>query len=170
MAPRLKVFVTSNGLTQSVVATSSKAKALAAWGTKQDLFKEGLASETQEAALVDAALAQPGEVVTRSALGGGALEAALAATAKPKKKDKKGKVVPAAPRGPSEEALRKLAKAEAKAGELEVRREDAFAELTRRRQALEKEERQARERFDRERTELAERLTAARARVKAEGG
>ncbi|WP_257817610.1 hypothetical protein [Phenylobacterium sp. J367] len=32
MARRLKVFVTSDGLTDYIVAVSSKAKALAAWG------------------------------------------------------------------------------------------------------------------------------------------
>jgi hypothetical protein len=69
MAARLKVFSTSNGLTVSAVAVSSKAKALEAWGTKADLFKEGLAAETEDPALVEAALAKPGEVVTRSALG-----------------------------------------------------------------------------------------------------
>ena len=35
MAPRLKVFFTSDGLTDYVVAVSSKAKALAAWGVRR---------------------------------------------------------------------------------------------------------------------------------------
>ena len=104
MAPRLKVFVTTNGLTQYAVATSSKAKALAAWGTKQDLFKEGMASETNEAPLVQAALARPGEVVTRSVVDVDALEAAVA-KGKPKKKDKDGKAGKAKPKKPSREAL-----------------------------------------------------------------
>ena len=170
MAARLKVFCTTNGLTQYAVATTSKAKALEAWGTRQDLFKEGLASESDDPGVVEAALARPGEVVTRSALGGGALEAALAAAPK-KNKDRKGKTAePEKKRGPSEEALRKLAKLEAKVADFEARRDEAYAELTRRRQELEREERRTRERFDRERAELGERLTAARARVKAEGG
>ena len=67
MAPRLKVFVTSDGLTDYVVATSSKAKALAAWGTRQDVFKEGAAHETDDPALMKAALAQTGEVLRRPA-------------------------------------------------------------------------------------------------------
>ena len=65
MAPRLKVFVTSDGLTDYVVAVSSRAKALAAWGVRQDVFKEGQAQETDDPALVKAALAQPGEVLRR---------------------------------------------------------------------------------------------------------
>ncbi len=75
MAAKLKVFCTSNGLTTSAVAVSSKVKALEAWGTRQDLFKEGLASETQDPDLTEAALANPGQVVTRSALGGAELAA-----------------------------------------------------------------------------------------------
>ena len=63
---RLKVFLTSDGLTDYVVAVSSRAKALAAWGVRQDLFKEGRAAETDDPALVAAALARPGEVLTRS--------------------------------------------------------------------------------------------------------
>lgn len=46
MAPRLKVFVTSDGLTDHVVATT--AKALAAWGSRQDLFETGVAHRPVE--------------------------------------------------------------------------------------------------------------------------
>ena len=60
MAARLKVFVTSDGLTDYVVAASSRPKALAAWGSHQDLFQTGLAYQTDDADLVAAALAQPG--------------------------------------------------------------------------------------------------------------
>jgi len=67
MAPRLKAFVTSDGLTDYVVAASSKPKALAAWGSHQDLFKTGLAHETDDPELVAAASAQPGEVLRRPA-------------------------------------------------------------------------------------------------------
>src|ERR1700761_8390880 len=69
--PRLKVFVTSDGLTDHAVAVSSRPKALAAWGVRQDLFKEGRAEETHDAALTEAALAAPGEVISKSR--GGAL-------------------------------------------------------------------------------------------------
>ena len=67
MAARLKVFVTSDGLTDYVVATTSRPKALAAWGSHQDLFKTGMARETEDPALVKAATAQPGEVLRRPA-------------------------------------------------------------------------------------------------------
>ena len=63
MAARLKVFVTSDGFTDHVVATASRAKALAAWGARQDLFASGGAYETDDPELIEAAVAQPGVVL-----------------------------------------------------------------------------------------------------------
>src|SRR6185312_668193 len=98
MAARLKVFVTSDGLTDYVVATTSKTKALAAWGSHQDLFKTGLAHETDDPALVKAATAQPGEVLRRPAGARGEL-----AKLKPAKAAKRAEQ----PAGPSKAALKK---------------------------------------------------------------
>ena len=67
MAARLKVFVTSDGLTDYVVAATSRPKALAAWGVRQDLFKEGLARESDDPGLADEARRRPGEVLRRPA-------------------------------------------------------------------------------------------------------
>ena len=169
MAARLKVFTTTNGLTQYLIATSSKAKALAAWGTKQDLFKEGLASETNEAALVEAALARPGEVVTRSAMDAAAMEAALAGASKPKKKDKAAKAGKAdKPKGPSREAVERVQKFERKLAEQETRHREAIEELARRRAAIDAEETELRGAFAAKRRELQQRLKAAQATVAAE--
>src|ERR1700704_5283239 len=101
MAARLKVFVTSDGLTDYVVAVSSRAKALAAWGVRQDLFKEGQAREADDAALVKAALAQPGEVLRRPSGTRGTL-----ARLKPAKAAK--------PKAPSQAQLKKVADLEAR--------------------------------------------------------
>ena len=168
MAPRLKVFCTTNGLTQYVIATSSKAKALAAWGTKQDLFKEGMASETDEAPLVEAALARPGEVVTRSVVDAGALEAAVAG-AKPKKKDKSGKAEKRSePKGPSKEALERVQKFERKLAEHDARHKEALEEIARRRAERDAEETELRGAFASKRRDLKQRLDTARERVAAE--
>src|SRR4051812_40098738 len=107
MAPRLKVFVTSDGLTDYVVAASSKPKALAAWGSHQDLFKTGLAHETDDPELVEAASARPGEVLRRPAGTRGDL-----ARLKPAKTPK--------PAGPSKAALKKIADLEKKLAELDA--------------------------------------------------
>ncbi|MFN3877078.1 MAG: hypothetical protein ACK4MH_01735 [Brevundimonas sp.] len=65
MAARLKVFTWSDGFHAFTVAVSSRPKALEAWGSKQDLFASGLASEVSVGADYDAALAAPGEVIQR---------------------------------------------------------------------------------------------------------
>ena len=68
MAPRLKVFSWSDGFHVFTIATSSRAKALKAWGSSQDLFATGLATEVFEGADHSAALAAPGEVMQRGLL------------------------------------------------------------------------------------------------------
>jgi hypothetical protein len=137
MAARLKVFVSSDGMTDYVVATTSKTKALAAWGSSQDLFKGGLAHETDDPALVKAATAQPGEVLRRPA----GSRAALA-------KLKPAKPVPQ-PKGPSKAALKKVADLEARLAAADADAARALADL------------------DDQRAKLEARHAAARARIEA---
>lgn len=127
MAPRLKVFVTSDGLTDYVVATTSKTKALAAWGSHQDLFKTGLAHQTDDPELVAAAQAQPDAVLRRPAGTRGEL-----AKLKPAKK-----AAPKKPAGPSKAQLKKVADLEQRLAAAETAHAEALAELERKRQALE---------------------------------
>lgn len=146
---RLKVFVTSDGLTDYVVAATSRPKALAAWGAHQDLFKTGGARETEDPALVKAASAQPGEVLRRPADSQGAIT-------------KIAKAKPAKPRGPSKAALRKVEALERKLEALETSRAAAEARLDADRAELEaRAERQA-ERFDDEARRLRKALNEAR--------
>jgi hypothetical protein len=126
MAPRLKVFVTSDGLTDYVVAVSSKAKALAAWGSHQDLFKTGSAHETDDADLVKAAQAQPGEVLRKPA----GTRATLAKM-KPVRK--------AEPAGPPKAALKKIADLEKRLQALDAAHDKARDRIEARRMALERE-------------------------------
>ena len=176
MATRLKVFRTTNGLTESAVAVSSRAKALEAWGTKADLFKEGLASETDDPALSKAALANPGQVVTRSALGDDALaKLARASKAAPTKagggKSAPVKVVKPEPkRGPPPALLERVRRLEQRLADLQDRRQAEKAEFARRTAALEQEEADAKAAFKRKRRELEAELETARAAVRAEGG
>lgn len=65
MARRLKVFTWSDGFHAFTVAASSRPKALEAWGSKQDLFATGLASELSGGPDYEAALASPGDVMER---------------------------------------------------------------------------------------------------------
>ena len=115
MAPRLKVFVTSDGLTDYVVAVSSRAKALEAWGAHQDLFQTGGARQTDDPELVDAACAAPGQVLRRPT---GATPPALPPrkAAKPAFKPAKRPAAPrpAKPKGPPPAAVKKVEELEAK--------------------------------------------------------
>jgi hypothetical protein len=149
MAPRLKVFVTSDGLTDYVVAASSKAKALAAWGSHQDLFKTGMARETDDPGLVDMATAQPGEVLRRPAGTRGEL-----AKLKPAKKAK--------PAGPSKAALKKVADLETRLAALDAAHQGQVARLERERARIEADLELAREAYAAERARFEDALTAAR--------
>ena len=65
MAAKLKVFRYSDGFHAWTVAASSRPKALAAWGVKRDLFKDGSAEEVDQGPDYEAALKAPGELIER---------------------------------------------------------------------------------------------------------
>ena len=67
MARPLKVFQAHLGFYDTVVAAPSRAAALKAWGSRQNLFRDGSAKETQDAQAVAAARAKPGVVLRRAA-------------------------------------------------------------------------------------------------------
>jgi hypothetical protein len=150
MAPRLKVFVTSDGLTDYVVATSSKAKALAAWGMRQDVFKEGAAHETDDPALVKAAFARPGEVLRRPA---GTRE--KLAKLKPAKA--------ARPAGPSKAQLKRIATVEKQLADLDADHDQAAAAMERARADLDAREEALHARHEARRAKLDAALGAAKA-------
>lgn len=64
-APKLKVFTTSIGFHDALVAATSRAAALRAWGSDHDLFARGAAFEVTDPDLMQEPLAKPGEVVRR---------------------------------------------------------------------------------------------------------
>lgn len=149
MAQRLKVFVTSDGLTDYVVAASSRAKALAAWGAHQDLFKTGGAHETDVPDLVAAATATPGEVLRRAA----DTHAALASA------PKRSKPKP----GPSKAALEKVARLERDLAEAVSVHEAELTDIKAAREALEVRQAEVETRFVSTRAELQAALIKARA-------
>ena len=128
MARAPKVFTWSDGFHRYTVAATSRAKALAAWETDRDLFKEGVAAEAPDAPDARAALAAPGAVIRRAE---GGLKAAVDKLPKPKPK-KADDVVEAKRR-------KALAHAEAALEAAESAQRDAEAELEQRRWALEED-------------------------------
>jgi hypothetical protein len=65
MPRKLKTFVTESGFFELAVAAPSMKAALEAWGIKVNLFQQGLARQTDNAAIVAAAEAAPGRVLRR---------------------------------------------------------------------------------------------------------
>jgi len=124
MVRALKVFTWSDGFHRYTVTGTSRAKALAAWETDRDLFKEGVAEEAPDAPDAKAALAAPGAVIRRAE---GGLKSAVEKLPKPKPNQA--------------EAKRKQALAEAEAAlrTAETEQRDAEAKLERRRRDLDAE-------------------------------
>ena len=108
--PRLKVFCTTSGFHDSIVAAPSKPAALKAWGAKTDLFSMGAAKLVTDPKIAKKALDRPGEVIRLKRSGGGE-EAPT-----PKKKKAKPKKPPS--RAKLKAAEDKLAKLEAKHAKL----------------------------------------------------
>ena len=128
MARAPKVFTWSDGFHRYTVAATSRAKALAAWETDRDLFKEGVAAEAPDAPDAKAALAAPGAVIRRAE---GGLKAAVDKLPKPKPKK--------ADDGAEAKRKKALADAEAALEAAEAEQRDAEADLEQRRRALDEE-------------------------------
>ncbi|UAL11409.1 hypothetical protein [Caulobacter segnis] len=128
MARAPRVFTWSDGFHRYTVAATSRAKALAAWETDRDLFKEGVAEEAPDAPDAKAALAAPGVVIRRAE---GGLKSAVDKLPKPKTRKVDG----------AAEARRKKALAEALAAleAAEAEHRDAEANLEHRRRDLDAE-------------------------------
>lgn len=153
MAPRLKVFTWSDGFHSHPVAVSSRAKALAAWGVEQDLFKSGYAREVTSGPDYEAAMASPGEVMRRG-------ETIDVGRVSPARK-------PSKPAGPTTAQKAKVKKLEADLAALDVAWQAEEAELSEARELLERKAQQAAARHERDRAALRGRLSNAR---KATGG
>ena len=170
MAAKLKVFLTSDGLTDYYVATSSKPKALAAWGVKQDLFKDGRAEETDDPALTAAALEKPGEVLQRPAGGKAPVVPTLTRPA-PRKAlrtpPRRRPAPPPPPPRPSPEAVRRLADLERRMAALEAAFERQQQDFATDRATLEAREARARQAYEREKAKLGADLAKARLAAKA---
>lgn len=139
---KLKVFQAPFGFYDTIVAVPSRAAALRAWETRQDLFAFGQAHEIDDPKAVAAALAQPGVVLKRAV--GSTEPFAVEATSLPK--------VPDAPKRPASMAIPKpaappkakappadrtaLTRAETALGEVDTARKGEEAECRRQEEVL----------------------------------
>ena len=148
MTPKLKVFNWSDGFHAFTVAASSRPKALDAWGSKQDLFATGLASQLTGGPDYEAALASPGDVITR----GLAIDVGKIGKARPKKAV-----------GVSKAKRAEIETLQAALADLDETHQSALADLDARQAALETERRRAETDHERSRKALAADLKKARA-------
>jgi hypothetical protein len=65
MPRKLKVFQTSQGFFDLAIAAPSMKAALEAWGASSNLFHQGFAKESEDDAMIAAAMAKPGIVLRR---------------------------------------------------------------------------------------------------------
>lgn len=127
MARALKTFRYSDGFHAWTVATTSRPKALAAWGVKRDLFKDGSAEEIESGPDREAALKAPGELIERGlSVDIGKVEKTSAS---------KG----TARAGPSAKDKARVATLEAELAALDEAQAEELADLERRRSSLETE-------------------------------
>lgn len=145
---KLKVFGWSDGLRSYAVATTSRPKALEAWGVRQDLFKEGVAREIDDPDLVKAALAQPGVAISEP-VSGGAIKAVAAAKR------------PAKAKGPSK-AEREVARLREAIAALELSHDHDLQAVADEKQALDAREAALVEAFETKRAALSKELAKAK--------
>lgn len=148
MAGKLKVFTWSDGFHAFTVATTSRPKALEAWGSKQDLFATGLASQLTGGPDYDAALASPGEVVERGL---------------PIDVGKIGKAKPAKPRGTSKAKAARIEKLKTALADLDERHQAVMGDFDEQQTALNQARQEAVATYEADRRSLAAALKQARA-------
>ena len=140
-ARKLKVFQAQFGFYDTVVAASSQAAALRAWGTHQNLFASGEATVTTDGAAITAALQHPETPLRRAVGSNDAFQLEPASLPKvpdaPKRPVAKpaAKAKPASPRKPPADRTA-LDAAEAALGQLDEARKREEADLRRRQDAL----------------------------------
>lgn len=148
--PRLKVFCTTSGFHDSIVAAPSKPAALKAWGAKTDLFSMGAARLVTDPKIAKKALDRPGEVIRLKRSGGGEEVAPRKQKARPRKPPSRAKLRAA------EEKLAKLDAEQSKEldtierelEELEKKRDQLTARHSKTRNAAEQRRDEAREEYE----------------------
>jgi hypothetical protein len=154
MARALKVFCYSDGFHSWTVAAPSRAKALAAWGVKRDLFKDGSAKEVADGGDRDAALAAPGELIERG----------LTVDIGKIEKTKAPKPKPA--RAPNAKDVARVEMLEAELAELAARQTSEREEIEDRLAALERERTAVVEGQEKARAALQAKLKTAKAKLR----
>jgi len=137
VARKLKVFRAHFGFYDMIVAAPSQKAALEAWGAGANEFHQGFAAETEDPALVAAALEKPGIVLKRQFGTKGAFEPDAPSIVAPKMSSKRRAAQDSARRKREAEQAREAAKAEREAAKRE--RDRKLREIERRQAELQEE-------------------------------
>jgi flagellar motility protein MotE (MotC chaperone) len=168
---KLKVFQSQIGFYDTVVAASSRAAALRAWGVHQDLFASGAAHVVTDPKIIEAAIAHP-EIPLRRAVG--STEAfSLKPAGLPKVPDR-----PKKPEAEAKPAVRqqpaadrsKLDKVEAELQNLEERRKAEEAEFRRQQKELERRQEAAQDAYVKEKKRAHALIQTERGAYRKAGG
>jgi hypothetical protein len=147
MARKPKVFAWSDGFRRYLVAATSRARALEAWGFNRDLFREGAAREVQDGAGYDEALAEPGAVIELD-VSAAVANAKVARQPPPSRPRKHVEPKPdRAAEARREKARAKVAGLEARLERIEADERQALDDIERRQRDLEEEAEAARDRY-----------------------
>ncbi|HWE47075.1 MAG TPA: hypothetical protein VG407_13700 [Caulobacteraceae bacterium] len=163
MAARLKVFTWSDGFHAHTVATTSRTKALKAWGVNRDLFKDAIAREITAGADYDRAMAEPGVVIER---GESIDRGKITALRLPPKTAKTTARKPQAPKGPDPDDVRRVERLKDDLASLEKAHGQERDELDASIGALEKKRRDLERDYARKRTGLKRKLAEAERRLR----
>ncbi len=173
---KLKVFTARLGFFETIVAASSQKSALEAWGTHQDLFKDGGAAITTDADAVQAATAQPGVVLRRAVGAKGAFQPESEPptdlpTPPPRRKVEAGEAgLTASPKPRPAPDRSRLTAAEEALARADANLDAALRDIDARRTALDAEETDLRAKAERERPGLQTAADRARAAYHKAGG
>jgi hypothetical protein len=90
--PKLKVFCTTSGFYDHLVAAPSKPAALKAWGAKTDLFSMGVARLVTDPKIERKALERPGEVIRLRRDGGKKVDSRMPLRTRARKRPSRAKL------------------------------------------------------------------------------
>jgi hypothetical protein len=171
MARKLKTYQTSMGFFDLAIAAPSMKAALEAWGSKSNLFHQGLAKEVDDSEVVAATMSKPGVVLKRPVGSDGSfkekaeLPTDLSGEIRPRKQRAKRNAHAGRPSTPDKRSVRTAAleyERDQKKRESERRKEEA--ERNRREQAIAKAEATI-EKAKRDHEKLARKIETERAAV-----
>ena len=148
--PPLKVFCTTSGFHDAIVAAPSRPAALKAWGAKTDLFSMGVARQVTDPKIAKKALDRPGEVIRLKRSGGGEEVAAPKKKAKTAKPPSRAKLETAEKKVAALEAqqAREMDAVERELKAIEKKRDALVARHDKARRSAERKADQARETYE----------------------